>query len=313
MMRRMVTAAVAAVVVAGAVGGVVGGAVAGSGPGGVPIAWSPALLSAQAATATAPKTPAQSAPRVARKSPVPRAASGKPDLTGVWQGGTNRRGTWEEANSGLGVGGTGLDPSAPANPGSQQVITVPAPYKPEAAQKVVASFNKRGIDDPLAFCLPPGVPRATLVGLFPFEIVQTPQRIVIMYEYMHVYRVIPLNAKHPDDLVPTYMGDSVGHWEGDTLVVDVIGFNDKTWLTGTGTFHSESLHVTERYTRVDKDQINYGVTIVDPEVLTQPWTFQTSIMLREGTRVGEYVCAENNLDPGRYEKLLKDGVNISRP
>jgi hypothetical protein len=312
-MRRMVTTVVAA----GVVAGVVAGTVAGSGPGGVPIAWSPALLSAQTATAGPPKTPARrparSPARVAGKSTVPRTASGKPDLTGVWQGGTNRRGTWEEANSGLGVGGTGLDPSAPANPASQQVITVPAPYQPWAAQKVVASFNKRGIDDPLAFCLPPGVPRATIVGLFPFEIVQTPQRIVIMYEYMHVYRVIPLNAKHPDDLVPTYMGDSVGHWEGDTLVVDVIGFNDKTWLTGTGTFHSESLHVTERYTRVDKDQINYGVTIVDPEVLTQPWTFQSTIMLRQGTRVGEYVCAENNLDPGRYEKLLKDGVNLSRP
>jgi hypothetical protein len=277
----------------------------------VSIAWMPASSSAQTATGT-PKAPAGTAAKTAAKTAVPRAANGKPDLTGVWQGASNRRGSWEDANSGLGVGGTGRDPSAPANPASQQVVTEPAPYQPAAARKVLESFNKRGIDDPLAQCLPPGVPRVTIVGLFPFEIVQTPQRIVIMYEYMHIFRVIPLNAKHSEDLVPTYMGDSVGHWEGDTLVVDVIGFNDKTWLTGTGTLHSESLHVTERYTRIDKDQINYEATMVDPEVLTQPWTIHTTIMRRDGTRVQEYVCAENNLDPGRYEKLLKDGIDLSR-
>jgi len=90
---------------------------------------------------------------------VPRTSDGKPDLTGVWQGGNGRKGTWEEANSGLGVGGTGLDPSAPANPASQQVITDPAPYKPEHAARVLESFNKRGIDDPAGLCLPLGVPR----------------------------------------------------------------------------------------------------------------------------------------------------------
>jgi hypothetical protein len=239
-------------------------------------------------------------------------SDGKPDLTGVWQGASNRRGPWEEANSGLGVGGTGRDPTAPANPASQQVITEPAPYQPWAAAKVLESYNKRGIDDPNGLCLPSGVPRATLVGLFPIQIIQTPQQIVILYEYMNTFRVIPLNAKHPDDVVPTYMGDSVARWEGDTLVVDAIGFNDKTWLTGTGTFHSESLHVTERYTRVDKDQINYEATMDDPKVLTKPWTIRTTMMLREGTRVQEYVCVENNLDPGRYEKMLKEGVEFKR-
>jgi hypothetical protein len=212
----------------------------------------------------------------------------------------------------LGVGGTGRDPSAPANPASQQVITEPAPYRPEAARKVLDSFNKRGIDDPLAFCLPPGVPRATLVGLFPIQIVQTPKLIVILYEYMNVHRVIPLNAKHSDNLVPTYMGDSVGRWEGDTLVVDVVGISDKTWLTGTGTLHSDQLHVTERYTRIDKDQIDFEAIMEDPVVLTKPWTIKTTMMLREGTHLQEYVCAENNLDPSRYEKLLKDGVNFGR-
>jgi len=255
---------------------------------------------------------AQARSKSGARGSVPRASDGRPDLSGVWQGASSRRGSWEEANSGLGVGGTGRDPSAPANPASQQVITEPAPYRPEPAQKVVESFNKRGIDDPLAFCLPPGIPRVTLVGLFPIQIVQTPKLVVILYEYMNVYRVIPVNAKHRDDVVPTYMGDSVAHWEGDTLVVDVVAINDKTWLTGTGTLHSDALHVTERYTRIDKDQINYEATMEDPNVLTRPWTIRTTMMLREGTHLQEYVCAENNLDPSRYEKLLKDGVKFGR-
>ena len=102
------------------------------------------------------------------------------------------------------------------------------------------------------------------------------------------------------------MGDSVGRWEGDTLVVDAIGFNDKTWLAGTGTFHSEALHIVERYTRVDKDQINYEAVVEDPILLARPWTIRRTFMLREGVRVREYVCAENNLDPGRYQEYLKN-------
>jgi hypothetical protein len=268
-----------------------------------------ALCAACAAPETASEQEAKSSPQNA----VPRTADGKPDLTGVWQGGTNLRGTWEEANSGLGVGGTGADPLAPAVPASQQVIKDPAPYQPWAAARVLESFKKRGIDDPLGLCLPAGVPRSSIVSLFPVQIVQTPTQVIILYEYMSAFRVIPLNAEHPDDIVPTYMGDSVGRWEGDTLVVDVIGFNDKTWLTGTGTFHSEALHVTERYTRVDKEQINYQVTMDDPKVFTSPWTINTHMMHREGTRIREYVCAENNQEPERFEKILKEGVAFSRP
>jgi len=122
-----------------------------------------------------------------------------------------------------------------------------------------------------------------------------------------------MNAKHPDDMIPSYMGDSIGRWEGDTLVVDTAGFNDKTWLIGTGTFHTEALHVTERYTRVDKDQINYDVTMEDPGVLTKPWVIHSNLMLREGTRLQEYVCAENNQDPGHYEELVKGAIQFTRP
>jgi hypothetical protein len=262
--------------------------------------------------------PAQTPVRAAKsatKSAVPRASNGKPDLTGVWQGGSTQRGTWEEANTGFGLGGTGLDAKAPLTGSSNDrpAGREAAPYQPWAAKKVLESYNNRAIDDPTARCLPPGIPRAVTLGLFPQQIVQTPQQIVILYEYMNTFRVIPLNAKHPDDIIPGYMGNSVGHWEGDTLVVDVTGFNDKTWLAGTGTFHSDALHIVERYTRMDKDQINYQATMDDPNVFTKPWTIHSSIMLREGTRIQESVCAENNLAPGRFEQLLKEGVNFKRP
>ena len=264
----------------------------------------PILLPAQ----TAPKKP-----NVTARKAVPRTPDGKPDLTGVWQGGSTVRGSWEEANSGLGLGGNGTNPGGPSvRSASERPAGELAPYQPWAAQKVLESYRKRGIDDPVNLCLPPGPTRAATQGLFPIQFIQTPKQVTILYEYMNMFRNISLNAKHSDDIVPTYMGDSAGHWEGDTLVVDVIGFNDRTWLQGTGTFHTEALHVTERFTRVDKDQINYEATIEDPNVLTKPWTIRSTIMLREGTRVREAVCAENNVDAARFEKYQKDGVNFSR-
>jgi hypothetical protein len=273
-------------------------------------AFMAAVLASGLVTASPPSMSAQTAPR----GPVPRASDGKPDLTGVWQGGSTQRGTWEEANGGLGVGGSGLNPAAPVvlSSNDRPAGREGAPYQPWAAKKVLEAFNRRGIDDPTGLCLPAGLPRIVMLGLFPQQFIQTPTQIVILYEYMNVFRVIPLNAKHPDDIIPSYMGNSVARWDGDTLVVDVIGFNDKTWLSGAGTFHTDALHITERYTRVDKDQINYEVTMEDPNVLTKPWTLQSTLMLREGTRLQEYVCAENNIDPDRYEKLLKEGVDFRR-
>jgi hypothetical protein len=238
---------------------------------------------------------------LAQTPSIPRTPDGKPDLTGVWQGGSNRVGTWEEANSpaagaefGTGRGGTPLPPREPP------------PYQPWAAKKVLEFYNRRGIDDPEAHCLAPGVPRITTIGLFPMEIVQTPKKVIMLYEVFSVFRVIPIDTKHPDDLEPSFMGDSVGHWDGDTLVVDVTSFNDKTWLGPVGSFHTEALHVTERYTRVDSNTIRYDVTMEDPNVFTKLWNTHSTIMLRPGTRLREYECSENNADMERYEKLLKD-------
>jgi hypothetical protein len=101
------------------------------------------------------------------------------------------------------------------------------------------------------------------------------------------------------------MGNSVGRWQGDTFVVDVVGFKPGGWLTG-GLVTSDALRLTERYTRVDRDQLNYEVTIDDPKVLTKPFTQRTTLMLREGARLREYSCAENNMDPAVYERMLKD-------
>jgi hypothetical protein len=254
---------------------------------------------------------ADAQPATARQPP--RRPDWARNLAGVWQPNSTTPGTWEEANRGSGLGGTGVDPAAPVAPSSSDRQTREgAPYQEWAAKKVLEAFNRRGIDDPTAQCLPPGIPRLYSVGLFPVKIIQSPDQIVILYEYMNVFRIIPLNAKHPDDVEPTYLGDSVAHWEGDTLVVDMTGFNEKTWLVGGGTFHSDKLHITERYRRVNKDRIDYEAVMEDPEVLTKPWVYRTSLMLRNGTRLHEYACAENNLDPGRYEQMQKDGVKFQR-
>jgi hypothetical protein len=254
---------------------------------------------------------AQTARRTANG--IPRMANGKPDLSGVWQPGSTIPGTWEEANSGFGLGGTGTNPNAPRLKSSSEPLPgEAAPYQPWAAEKLLQYYNRRGIDDPTAHCLLPGVTRAATQGLFPMKIMQTPQEVVMLYEYFYMFRIIPLAAKHQENIAPTYMGDSIAHWEGDTLVVDSIGFNDQTWLQGTGTFHSEDLHITERYTRVGKDRIDYEAKLEDPKVFTKPWVIHSSMMLREGTRLQENVCAENNTEPARFEKLEKDGVPFQR-
>jgi len=233
---------------------------------------------------------------------VPRDSQGHPDMTGVWQGGSNRSGTWEEANADGGF----VAGNAPITPFAIKTSNPPPPYQDWAQKKVQESYNRRGVDEPMVRCLPPGVPRTTLMGLFPMQIVQTPKMVVMLFEVFHEFRLVPIDEKHPQDLDPSYMGDSVGHWDGDTLVVDVTGFNDKTWLSGVGTFHSEKLHVVEKFTRVDHNTIVYEDTVEDPEVLTGPWTRHGTIMLRPGTRLQEYECVENNEDLQRYNEMLKD-------
>jgi hypothetical protein len=234
--------------------------------------------------------------------PAPRTSDGKPDFTGVYQGGSSKRGDWDFQ---VPSDQPGVPTAATQAAVTSPVRRDPIPFQPWAREKAQEIVNMRSINDPTSRCLPGPSPRANSVALFPIQFVQTPKQIVILYEYFSVFRVIPLDQKaHPDDLEPSFLGHSIGHWEGNTLVVDIVGFNDKGWVLSGGIFHSDALHITERYTRVDFDTINYEATIEDKNVFTQPFKTSTTMMLREGQRLREYVCSENNEDVLRLEKLL---------
>ena len=197
---------------------------------------------------------------------TPRMPDGKPNLTGVYNSGGGR------------------DP-------------IQATLKPGAEKyKVVRGPTDAGV---YADCMPTGVPLAYFVP-YQWEIVQGLDKVVILYEYLHMFRVVPMNGAHPADPDPTWMGDSVGHWEGDTLVVDTVGFNDRTELPGAFR-HSEALHVVERFHRTDFDHLQWEATIEDPNVFAQPWKLTRTFPLRTDLeKVDEYVC-ENNKD---YKSLF---------
>jgi len=129
----------------------------------------------------------------------------------------------------------------------------------------------------------------------------------MLYEIHHAFRIIPADGRpHPEDAEPSYLGESVGHWDGDAFVVDVRLFNDQTWLTGVGSIHTEDLRVTERYTRDSYDTIRYEATMEDPAVLTKPWTIRETFRLRPGERIREYECIESNEDLTRFQELLQE-------
>jgi len=261
-----------------------------------------------AALVVAPLAAQESAnPPAPSKPPVPRTADGHPDLSGVWQGG---------GASGLAFA-IGSENAKAARPTDSAVATAPAavvrpkftpPYQDWILPQVQELRARRNIDDPQSRCLLVGVPRITNEPL-PIKIIQTKDEITFLYETFHAFRVIPTDGRpHPDDVDPSFMGDSVAHWDGDTLVVDVTNFNDKTWLgVGGATLHTTALHVIERYTRTAFDTINYQVTIDDPKAFTHTWSPPpTFLSLRPGERLHEYECIENNEDIVRFEKLLKD-------
>ena len=153
---------------------------------------------------------------------------------------------------------------------------------------------------PTATCLPPGVPGSTMWP-YPLQIVQKPDMVVILYEAYPMFRVVPTDGRaHPDDLDPTFMGNSVGHWDGDTLVVDVTGFNDRTVLADTY-HHTAAMHVVERYRRTSYDTIEYVATIDDPNVFAAPWRYGGPLKLHPEWDLQEYVCEQNNKN---YDDLL---------
>jgi len=142
-----------------------------------------------------------------------------------------------------------------------------APFLPWGEERVKAGPQK---DTLVVLCIPPGVPRVWTEP-YPFEIITLPERVLIIYEYQHLIRQIYTDGRdHPKDLTPTYMGNSVGKWEGNTLVVDTIGFNDKTWIDGTKHPHSDALHVVERIQRVGNEVLKVDITIDDPKTYVSP-------------------------------------------
>jgi hypothetical protein len=205
---------------------------------------------------------------------APRTRAGKPDLSGVWQ-------TDAKYNANL---------AADLPPGA-------VPMTPWAKAIYDQRQSNHGKDDPEGFCLPPGVPRVSGVP-FPEKILQMEDVVIILYETRTTFRQIFLDGRAPiADPQPTWMGYSIGHWEGDVLVAETTGFNDKTWLDDDGHPHSEDLRVTERFRRTDMGHLSVEYTISDSKAYSQPWKATEVFRLQPGGELLEYACGENNLDP----------------
>jgi hypothetical protein len=205
------------------------------------------------------------------------------DLQGIWEARSTASASLEahSADAGIRAG--------------ESVIIDPAdgriPYQLSAAAKRAENFKNRATADPVNKCYLPGVPRITYMP-FPFQIFQTPEFVAITYEYVHASRTIHMkNPKHLDD-ISFWMGDSRGHWEGDTLVVDVADNEASTWLDASGDFHSDALHVIERYTRTSPDTLRYEATIEDPKVYTKPWKIGMTLYrhTEKNAQLYEYEC-----------------------
>jgi hypothetical protein len=237
------------------------------------------------------------APRpAAQQAPVAvRTTDGRPDLSGYWN---NQAGTapWDIEPH----------PASFAIPPGDGIIVDPPdrkiPYQPQALARRNEIREKHMFEDPQAHCALSGVPRQTYTP-FGFQIVQPPGYVVILYEAEHAYRVIPTDGRpHLPAAIELWQGDSVGRWEGDTLVVDTTNFNGKTWLDMAGNFTSPSLHVVERYTRTADDTIAYEATIEDPTMYTRPWTmeFRLARNKQPGYYMLEFACHEGERDLQHY-------------
>ena len=267
---------------------------------GPPAAAAPAAVAASAPSASSAPTPAPAPSAASAPSEAggggsqagaasgydgPRTAEGQPDLSGFWQ--VLNSAAWDirphNAQDGI-----------PAGLGVVEGGELP--YQPWAAEQQQENYANRLTADPVRQCYLPGVPRITYMP-FPFRILQTPDHVVITYEFAHAVRIIYTDGSPhplPNDF---WMGDSRGHWEDDTLVVDTTHFNGRTWLDAAGNFHSDALHVVERYTPTTPYHIDYEVTLEDPNVFTRPWTMRMTLYRRmdEGLQILDYDCVDHLL------------------
>lgn len=229
-------------------------------------------------------------------APAPRAASGKPDLAGIWQA---EGASIEELKKMLpgGVNGLGEDPP------SKYFLNVLADFQPDNAPirpADAALYRQRaqtsGSGFPATHCLPLGVPLAEIAPE-PYKILQTPNVVAFLYEADTTFRQVFTDGRQlPENPQPAWMGYSVGRWEGGTLVVQTSGFNDQSWLDAGGHTHSEALRVTERFQRRDFGHLELQVTIDDPKAFTGPFTYKVNERLLPDTDLLEYYCVENEKD-----------------
>jgi hypothetical protein len=228
------------------------------------------------------------------------ANAGKPDLGGNSQSvDAKMKGIWQVPyiidmqKQGCNVG----DQACYDSLGRTHTTPIEVPFTPLGKKVFDEATATQSKDDPEGFCLPPGVPRMMYTP-YPTEIFQLPERIVFVFEGgAHVWRNIWMDGRsQPQDPNPTYLGYSVGKWEGDTLVVDTVGMNDRTWLDAAGHQHGEKLHVTEKFTRTDSNTLKIEATIDDPDYYTKPWTVVTFATWYPNQEILEYICQENNRD-----------------
>jgi hypothetical protein len=222
---------------------------------------------------------------------APRTPDGKPNLNGTWE--ALNTANWDIQDHVARQGPvTALGASFSVPPGFGVVEGGEIPYRPEALARKKENAANWMTRDPEIKCYMPGVPRATYQG-YPFQIVQTPQQILMAYEFANASRIIYMNSKDesPGNF---WMGWSRGHWEGETLVVDVTGFTDQTWFDRAGNFHSDALHVVERYTATGPDHLWYEATIEDPKTFVRSWKMSMPLYRRmeKNAQLLEYLCVE---------------------
>jgi len=216
-----------------------------------------------------------------------------PDLSGVW----SMRSSPATRYLSYAFGGE----EAPMTAWALERFTATKPsFGPRAVEDSNDPVNPTTVN--ATGCFPPGVPRIYLHP-FPMEIIQTPGRVIMFFEFSHFVRQIFTDGRpHSTDLGPTWMGDSIGTWEGDTLVVDTTSFNDKTWIDRAGHPHSEALHVVERIRRTDRNTLQDDITITDPTAYTRPWGGSLRFELKPDWHITEMICEDNV----NFDQFLKN-------
>jgi len=231
-----------------------------------------------------------------KASGIPRLADGHPDLQGLWH---NESGYQVAMAHVRGASNLAVALGDFHSPG----VPLPLPYLPDL-EKIRDYRNLHDpYHDPEAHCHVPGVPREIEqpTSLFPVQITQDEKNVALLFEYTHDVRIIPEDGSSHPKHYWTWDGDSRGHWEGNALVADVTSFSDTTWLDAAGDYHSDKLHVTERYTRSSPDTLTYEATIEDPMVFTRPWKIRMPLRLQKGVQILEDECEEG--DNGRRHHI----------